>query len=272
MAGTLTITRGAAWRPLGFALIGFALFLGVWYLLVDVLALWRFNYLPALTLIAEQLFSADPIYGISLRTPELYEHMGVSLVRVYSAFAMAVLIGGPLGILMGWSRRLRNLLFPLVEILRPIPPLAWVPLAVLSFSSTEMPVVFVTMLAALFASLLNAYLGVRDIDPVYFRAADCMGYSRWQQLRRVVIPGALPRLFTGLELAMGVSWFSLVGGELIAGDSGLGYLIFDGYTQIALPNIVIGMLVLGVLGWLSSVLIRALGRQLNRWQGKRGAV
>ena len=266
MTAKADITRGFRWQPIAYGVLGFAVFFTAWYLLVDVLALGRFNFLPELSLIVEQLFSTDPIYGISLMTPELYTHAWDSVVRVYSAFLMAVLIGGPLGILMGWSRRLRNVLFPVVELLRPIPPLAWVPLAVLTFSSAEMPVIFVTMLAALFATLLNAYLGVRSIDPVYFRAADCLGYSRWQQLRRVVIPGALPRLFTGLELAMGVSWFSLVCGELIAGESGLGYLIFDGYTQIALPNIVIGMMVLGVLGWLSSVWVRALGRQLNAWQ------
>jgi NitT/TauT family transport system permease protein len=130
-------------------------------------------------------------------------------------------------------------------------------------------VVFVTMLAALFATLLNTYLGVRSIDEVYFRAAACLGYSRWQVLRRVVVPGALPTIFTGLEIAMGVSWFSLVGGELIAGKSGLGYLIFDAYTQIALPNIAIGMMVLGLLGYGSSMLIRALGARLTAWRGQR---
>ena len=221
---------------LGYATLGCALFCAAWFLLVDTLALWRFRFLPHLTVVITQLFSTHPRHGISLLTPKLYQHAWISTLRVYAAFLAAVLIGGPVGVLLGWSRLLRNVLFPVVEMLRPIPPLAWVPLAVLTLSGTELPVIFVTMLAALFATLLNAYLGARSIDEVYFRAAACLGYGRWQVLRRVVVPGALPTIFTGLEIAMGVAWFSLVGGELIAGKSGLGYLIFDGYTQIALPN------------------------------------
>jgi NitT/TauT family transport system permease protein len=256
-------------EALGYAALGCGLFCAAWFLVVDVFALWRFRFLPSLTVVIAQLFSAHPRHGISLLTPELYQHIWISTLRVYAAFLSAVLIGGPIGIMLGWNRVLRNVLFPVVEMLRPIPPLAWVPLAVLTLSGTELPVIFVTMLAALFATLLNAYLGVRSIDAVYFRAAACLGYGQWQVLWRVVVPGALPTIFTGLEIAMGVAWFSLVGGELIAGKSGLGYLIFDGYTQIALPNIVIGMIVLGALGYVSSMMIRFIGWRLTTWQSRR---
>lgn len=264
--GRMLGTRAEA---LAYGLLGCGVFCAAWYLLVDVLALWRFRFLPPIGIVISQLFSSHPRHGISLLTPELYGHAWISILRVYAAFLAAVLIGVPIGILLGWSRLFRNVLFPVVEMLRPIPPLAWVPLAVLTLSGTELPVIFVTMLAALFATLLNAYLGVRSIDEVYFRAAACLGYGRWQQLRRIVFPGALPTIFTGLEIAMGVAWFSLVGGELIAGKSGLGYLIFDGYTQVALPNIVIGMIVLGALGYVSSMTIRFAGLRLTAWQSRR---
>jgi ABC-type nitrate/sulfonate/bicarbonate transport system, permease component len=257
--------------PLGYALLGYGLFCLAWFLLVDVAQFWRFRFIPPLGTVLSEMFSPHPKLGVSLLTPELYDHVLISLMRVYAAFAAAVLIGAPLGIMLGWSRLLRNLFFPVVEMLRPIPPLAWVPLAVLMLAGSELPVIFVTMLAALFATVLNTYLGVRSIDESYFRAAACLGYGRWQVLIRVVIPGSLPFIFTGLEIAMGVSWFSLVGGELIAGKSGLGYLIFDGYTQVALTNIVIGMLVLGVLGYGSSAIIRRLGRTLMAWQVRRTA-
>jgi NitT/TauT family transport system permease protein len=127
------------------------------------------------------------------------------------------------------------------------------------------------MLAAFFATVLNTLFGVKSIDEHYFRAAACLGYSRWQVLRRVVVPGALPFVFTGLQIAMGVAWFSLVGGELIAGRSGLGYLIFDAYTNVALPNIFIGMITLGALGYVSSAIIRAIGNWLNSWNSRGGA-
>lgn len=260
-------------QKLLYGLLGFAVFFGLWYLLTGVFSLPRFKFIPNPLYLFREWISPEPKYGVSIFTPQYYWHIAVSTLRVYTAFGIAVLLGAPLGIFLGWSRLMRNLLFPVVEMLRPIPPLAWVPLAVLMLPGTEIPVVFVTLLAAFFATVLNSYLGVRSIHESYFRAAACLGYNRWQVLIRVVIPGALPFIFTGLEIAMGVAWFSLVGGELIAGRSGLGYLIFDAYTQVALPNIFIGMITLGVLGYASSAIIRKVGNWLIAWQSKqRGAM
>lgn len=251
-----------------YAIAGFAAFFGLWYLLTAVVIPPRFNFIPNPAALFGQWVSEAPQYGISLFTRDYYEHIGVSVMRVYTAFACSVGVGAPLGVLLGWSTLGRNAIFPIVEMLRPIPPLAWVPLAVLTLPHTEMAVIFVTLLASFFATVLNTYLGVRSIPETYFRAAACLGYGRLDVLRRVVIPGALPFIFTGLQIAMGVAWFSLVGGELIAGRSGLGYLILDGYTQLALPNIFIGMITLGVLGWASSAIIRKTGELLMAWHVK----
>ena len=252
--------------------VGFLIFFAVWYLLTAVIVPPRFNFIPNPLYLFNEWVSKDPKFGISLFTPQYYENIGVSVVRVYTAFALSVLLGAPLGILLGWSRLMRNLLFPVVEMLRPIPPLAWVPIAVLVLYGTEMPVIFVTLLASFFATVLNTYLGVRSIPETYLRAAACLGYGRWQLLVRVVVPGALPYIFTGLQIAMGVAWFSLVGGEIIAGRSGLGYMIFDAYTNLAVPNIFIGMITLGVLGYLSSAIIRRVGEWLMAWQSKEGTL
>lgn len=249
-----------------FGLIGLFIFFAVWYLVTGILTLPRFNLIPNPIYLFQQWTSWNPEFGISLFTAEYYVDIAISTARVCTAFTIAVVLGTPLGILLGWSSLSRNLLFPIVEMLRPIPPLAWVPLAVLLLYGNELPVIFVTLLAAFFVTVLNTYLGVRSIDQSYFRAASCLGYSRWQVLIRVVIPGALPFIFTGLQIAMGVAWFALVGGELIAGRSGLGFLIFDGYTEVALPNIFIGMITLGVLGYCSSALIRKIGNLLMAWQ------
>ena len=184
------------------------------------------------------------------------------------SFFIAVAAGVPLGILLGWNRTFYNVVFPIVELLRPIPPLAWVPFAVLILPGVESSVIFVTMLAAFFATVLNTLLGVWSINDDYFRAAHCLGYRRLDVLIRIIIPGAMPFVFTGLQIAMGVSWFSLVGGEMIAGRSGLGFLIFDAYMQVALPNIVIGMITLGLLGYISSAGIRRVGSWLMSWQEK----
>ena len=251
-----------------YAFAGITGFLLLWHISTDVLTLPRFNFLPTPLDIFTEWTSPEPKYGVSIFTPIYYEHVLVSVRRVMLAFLIAVAAGVPLGILLGWSRTFYNFVFPIVELLRPIPPLAWVPFAVLILPGVEASVVLVTMLAAFFATVLNTLLGVWSINDDYFRAAHCLGYRRIDVLIRIIIPGAMPYVFTGLQIAMGVAWFSLVGGEMIAGRSGLGFLIFDAYMQVALPNIVIGMITLGVLGYLSSAAIRRVGSWLMAWQEK----
>lgn len=252
--------------------LGICIFFGLWYALTTLYVPPRFEFIPSPVYLFQQWTSPQPANGISLFTPVYYEHIFVSSLRVYAAFALAVILGVPLGLLLGWNRTFRNMVFPVVELLRPIPPLAWVPLAVLTMTGIEMPVIFVTMLAGFFATVLNSYLGVLSINDTYFRAAACLGFSRRQTLLRVVVPGALPFIFSGLQIAMGVAWFSLVGGEIIAGKSGLGFLIFDAYQNVQLSNIFIAMITLGTLGYASSAMIRYVGRVLMTWQLKeRGA-
>ena len=253
-------------------LFGILLFFCAWFTLTTLYIPPRFEFIPNPVYLFKQWISLHPDNGISIFTPVYYQHIIVSTLRVYAAFMLAVLLGVPLGLLLGWNRMFRNMVFPVVELLRPIPPLAWVPLAVLMMSGIEMPVIFVTMLAGFFATVLNSYLGVLSINETYFRAAACLGFTRWQVLVRVVVPGALPFIFTGLQIAMGVAWFSLVGGEIIAGKSGLGFLIFDAYQNVQLSNIFIAMITLGTLGYVSSAIIRRVGAALMAWQSKeRGA-
>jgi NitT/TauT family transport system permease protein len=253
------------------ALLGFALVLGGWYLFVDVLAIGRFKALPGPTEVLTEWFSREPVYGISVFTPVYYEHILASVRRVLLAFTLSLVLGIPLGLFMGWSRRFRELTFPAFELVRPIPILAWVPLAILMFSSTEGPVVFLTFLAAFYATTLNTLLGVQSIDPNLVRAARCLGASPWTVLRTVVVPGALPYIFTGLQIAMGVAWFSLVAGEMIAGRSGLGYLVNFSYTTSRYPTIVIAMLTLGLVGFASSALIRLVARRSMAYRHVRSA-
>ena len=253
-------------------IIGIGAFFGSWFVLTAIYVPPRFEFIPNPIYLFKQWISLDPANGVSIFTPIYYQHILVSTLRVYAAFAFAVILGVPLGLLLGWNRTFRNMVFPVVELLRPIPPLAWVPLAVLMMSGIEMPVIFVTMLAGFFATVLNSYLGVLSINETYFRAASCLGFNRWQVLRRVVVPGALPFIFTGLQIAMGVAWFSLVGGEIIAGKSGLGFLIFDAYQNVQLSNIFIAMITLGTLGYASSAIIRRVGRVLMVWQAKERGV
>jgi ABC-type nitrate/sulfonate/bicarbonate transport system permease component len=265
-AAALRVTSWLRARRLHLAFLGYALFLASWYLSIDVLALPRFSKLPGLVTVVTEWISPDPTFGVSLQTPVYYAHIGVSLRRIAVAFALATGLGVPLGLLLGWSTAVREYVFPMFEVLRPIPILAWVPLAIVVFAGSETPVVFLTFLGAFFATALNAMLGVSCIRREYVLAARCLGAGPWQVFRHVVVPGALPYVFTGLESAVGVAWFSLAASEMVSGQFGLGYLINTSYTTVQYPTIFIGMLTLGLLGHATSAVVRAVGRRLMRWR------
>jgi ABC-type nitrate/sulfonate/bicarbonate transport system permease component len=247
-------------------LIGFALFLGLWHLTVEVWRLPRFAKLPGLTAVVVEWLSPDPTYGVSLFTQEYYEHIWVSLARVVTAFLVATGLGVPLGLMLGWSQRFREYVFPIFETLRPIPILAWVPISIIVFRGSEASVVFLTFIAAFFVTTLNTMLGVQSIDESHVRAAHCLGANQRQIFRHIVIPGAMPFIFTGLQIAMGISWFSLVAAEMVSGEYGLGYLINTAYVKIQYPTIAIGMITLGIVGYTTSAFVRLIGNRLMEWR------
>jgi NitT/TauT family transport system permease protein len=254
-------------RPL-LLLTGFALFFSFWLLAVDVFHVWRFRYMPGLGEVIEEWTARQPKYGVSIFTAEYYSHTWVSLRRVLIAFGTSLALGVPLGLFMGWYLKFKEYTFPVFEMLRPIPILAWVPLAILMFRSEEGPVIFLTFLSSFFATALNTLLGVQSIDRDIIRAAYCLGSKPADVFRHVVIPGAMPYVFIGLQIAMGVAWFSLVAGEMIAGRFGLGYLVNTAYTTARYPTIVIAMFTLGFVGWLSSALIRFVGNRLMQYRAR----
>jgi NitT/TauT family transport system permease protein len=253
-------------------LIGFALVLGFWYLAVEVWKLPRFREMPGLTAVVKEWVSHDPVYGLSIYTKEYYTHIGVSVWRVTRAFLLATAIGVPFGLFLGWSSRFKQYVFPVFETLRPIPILSWVPLAIVMFVSVESAVVYLTFLASFFATALNTMLGVQSIDQSYVRAAYCLGAKRWQVFRHVVVPGALPFIFTGLQISVGVAWFSLVAAEMVSGQYGLGYVINTSYVMVRYPTIVIGMITLGFVGYITSALVRLLGDYLMKWRTRELAL
>jgi NitT/TauT family transport system permease protein len=248
--------------------LGYGLALGVWYTCVDGLALPRFADLPGVVEVFREWSSPTPSFGLSLHTRVYYEHILTSSSRVGLAFALATSLGVPVGLLLGASPRFRDYVFPVLELLRPIPILAWVPLAIIIFDGAESPVVFLTFLASFFATALNAQLGVRSIDPDYLLAARCLGASRAAVFWHVILPGALPSIFTGLELSVGVAWFSLVAAEMVSGQFGLGYVINTSFSMVQYPTIVIGMLTLGAVGHATSAAVRLAGRLLMGWRAR----
>src|SRR5438105_5279779 len=247
-------------------LFGFGVFLATWYLAVEVWKLQRSREMPGITTVVKEWLSPSPTYGLSIYTPEYYQHILVSVWRVTKAFFLATVLGVTFGLLLGWSRKFKEYVFPLFEMLRPIPILAWVPLAIVMFVATESAVVFLAFLASFFTTALNAMLGVQSIDESYLRAATCLGANRRQVFRHVIIPGALPFIFTGLQISVGVSWFSLVAAEMVSGQYGLGYVINTSYMMVRYPTIIIGMATLGIVGYITSALVRIAGDYLMEWR------
>jgi len=265
----LTMYRVALWlkSPKPYLMIvGFAIFLSFWYFAVEVWRLPRFREMPGLTTVVKEWLSPDPVYGLSVYTPEYYQHIWVSIRRVGIAFALATGLGVPLGLFLGWSKTFREYVFPIFETLRPIPILAWVPLAIIMFTGSETPVIFLTFLASFFATALNTMLGVESVDESYVRAAFCLGAKRWQVFRHVIVPGAMPYIFTGLQISVGVAWFSLVAAEMVSGQFGLGYVINTSYTMVRYPTIIIGMVTLGAVGYVTSALVRIAGDYMMQWR------
>jgi NitT/TauT family transport system permease protein len=197
-----------------------------------------------------------------------YTHIAVSLRRIAIAYVMAAAIGIPLGLLMGRSRIIFDFVMPYVEILRPIPAVAWIPLAILMWPTEEGSILYITFLGALFPIILNTIAGVEQTPEVLVRAARSLGANQRQIFRHVVLPAALPNIATGLSVGMGVAWFSLLAGEIISGQYGIGYFTWTAYHLIKYPDIIVGMLSIGTLGTLSTLGVKAATAPFLRWQAK----
>ncbi len=203
-----------------------------------------------------------------LHETKFYIHILVSIKRILIGFSLATVIGISLGALMGRSRIARDVVVPYIEILRPIPAVAWIPLAILMWPTEESSIIYITFLGALFPIVLNTVHGVEQTPEVLIRAAQSLGAKRMQIFWNVVMPAALPSIATGLAIGMGVSWFSLLAGEIISGQYGIGYFTWNAYSLIEYPDIVVGMLAIGLLGTLSTMAVRKITQPLLSWQRK----
>lgn len=199
----------------------------------------------------------------------------VSTARIYVSFVVAAAIAIPLGLLIGWNVVFADATFPALEMLRPVPPVAWIPVVALVFPIASLGIgafsypidtgiLFITFLGAFFPILLNAIQGVKGIDEEYQRAAQSLGTSPYQTFRHVIYPGALPSIHAGMISGMGLAWVNLVAAEMIAG-SGLGYLTWSSYIAGSYETIIVGMISIGILGYLSSTIIRRVGSSQLPW-------
>ncbi|AMK76878.1 MULTISPECIES: ABC transporter permease [Methylomonas] len=200
-----------------------------------------------------------------LQSKKTLAHLTASLSRVFGGFVLAGLVGIVLGLCIGSYHLAADLLLPPLELLRPIPAVAWIPLAILMFPSTELSMTYITFTGALFPILLNTIHGVVGVDARLLASARSLGARQLAVFHEVILPGAAQNIFTGLSIGMGTAWFCLVTAEMIAGQFGIGYYTWSAYTIQNYAGIVVGMLLIGGLGLLSSQLVKRLGQALTPW-------
>ena len=204
-------------------------------------------------------------FAAAIVDPSFYSAAVTSAIRVYVPFLLAAAVAVPLGLLAGWHEPVADLTLPGLELVRPIPPIAWIPAVILLIPGTEPGIMFITFLGAFYPILLNAVEGGRSVDREYAKAARSLGADAVDTVRHVVLPGALPSITTGLYVGMGLAWLNLVAAEMLAGGSGLGYLTWSAYTGGSYPYIVVGMLSIGGLGVASTAAVGRLDGWLLPW-------
>jgi NitT/TauT family transport system permease protein len=235
--------------------------------IIAVLVIWETGSRLGLPVIKNipSLTSVLIAFKEAVYDPAYYVSWADSFFRIFVGFALALIIGIPLGLLMGTSRHIREFTLPVFEVLRPIPPLAWVPASAIFWPSVEMSVIFVTFLGAFFVMILNIVGGARSIDARYIRAAVSLGASRKDVFWRIVLPATLPSILVGMTVGIGICWNTVVAAEMIASRSGLGFLTWRSYVTFTYPMIVVGMISIGIAGYISSGLVRIFGGRLTPW-------
>lgn len=203
-----------------------------------------------------------------IRDGTLWLHIGASLGRVAAGFLLAVAVAVPLGLWMGWVRGAYDTLNPLFQILRPISPIAWIPIAILWFGVGNASPVYLIFISSVFPMIVQTVSGVHTIEKRYLRAAENFGVSRYTLFTRVVIPATLPQIIVGMRIGLGVAWLVVVAAEMIALRSGLGYLIMDSRNAGNRYDLVVaGMAIIGLIGLLLDGLMRMLeGLKIVRWR------
>jgi NitT/TauT family transport system permease protein len=233
---------------------------GLWQVLtVNHVRFWlRFDTLPTVTEVGTAL-------AHRVGTQEYWLDLGQSLIRILTGFALAAVVGVVTGILLGRSAKFANVFGPLTELARPIPAIAMVPVAILMFPTDEAGIVFITSLAAYFPIMVSTRHAVRALPTLWEDSVRTLGGNRWDVLVRVVLPGILPGVFGGLSVGIGVAWICVISAEMISGRLGVGYRTWQAYTVLAYPDVFVGIITIGVLGFATSAAIEVIGRRATRW-------
>ena len=252
-------------RQLTLSVATLAVLLAIWWA-VTALQLISPLFLPSPWQVLQELLTIAGPQGFMDAT--LWQHLAASLTRIAIALVLAAIVGVPVGIAMGLSPTVRGILDPLIELYRPVPPLAWLPLVIIWFGIGETPKILLIYLAIFAPVVMSTLAGVKSAQQVRIRAAQSLGASRAQVLWLVILPGALPEILTGLRIGLGVGWSTLVAAELIAATRGLGFMVQSAGEFLATDVVLAGIAVIAIIAFVLELGLRALQRRLTPWHGE----
>lgn len=249
--------------------IGGALKEGILYILLPVLViiLWEavchLNLVQVYNMPAPEVILKDAVEKIS--TGVLWKHISVSFIRVLEGFLIAMVSALALGILVGLSRGAERFTELTLQILKPIPPIAWIPLAILWFGIGESSKLYIIFYGAFFPILLNTVDGIHNIDSRYLELGRVYEVDRMQLIRKVILPGALPQILTGIRVGLGNAWVCVVAAEMIAATKGIGYMLSNGRSMSRADDVILAMLLIGIVGKLMDDVLKFISKKIMRW-------
>lgn len=247
-----------------FSVLSVALMLLLWTVLSHS-SLVKPGYLPT----PESLWSTFvDLLQNGYQGQPLSAHIGASLLRTLAGFFAGVLVGVPLGLFTGYNRRAGAMISPIMAFIRPIPPIAFIPMAVLYFGLGELGKVVLIFFVSFNYVQANAQAGAANFPIAYRRASESLGLTRWQTFARIVLPGALPQIFTGLKVALALSWAVVVAAELVGAQSGLGFMISDAALLFRIPVVFIGIVLIGAIGLIMNFSLNWVEARIVHWKGR----
>ena len=244
--------------------VSILLFFFVWWL-VTAMGWVKPLFVPPPMAIVDKFIS---IWSVGFTGTPLLVHVGISTIRVFSAFLLACVVGIPLGLAMGMSPLVRGIFDPPIEFYRPIPPLAYLPLMIIWFGIGETSKILLIFLSVFAPVVLGARSGVKSASIEQIHAAYPFGATRWQVLRHVIMPSALPEILTAMRIGIGFGWTTLVAAEMVAATQGIGYMVLSASQFLQTPVVIMGIFVIAIIAFAFDLLMRFIERRLVPWKGR----
>lgn len=244
-----------------YTLIGFSVLLALWHFVSLITGGELPAPVPTLKVMWQMI--QDPFYDYGPNDKGIGLQLGSSLLRVFAGFVIGSLIAIPVGLLMGSSAIGRKIFYPIVQVLKPVSPLAWFPIGLVVFQSAADATIFIIVITSLWPTLINTAFGVSSIPDDHKNVAKAFGFTRWKYLTKILIPFSLPHMITGLRLSIGVAWLVIVAGEMLSGGMGIGFFVWDSWNALSLEKVISAILIIGLVGLLLDKGFSALQKKVT---------